>query len=408
MPAPIYLDNAATSFPKPECVHEAVLDYMRRVGASPGRGAYAAAREGASLIDRCRERLREVVGGERGGRIVFTLNATDALNLAIKGVVRAWNRGHPGRRAHLVTTAMDHNSVLRPLNALAAGGEAVWTCADADARTGLVDAASVAAAIRHETALVVAVHASNVTGTIQPVEAIGRACRRAGVPLLVDAAQSLGHVPVDAASMGIDLLAFPGHKGLLGPLGTGGLYLRAAMDSIVEPLREGGTGSASESDVQPLTLPERFEPGSHNTPGIAGLSAAVEWLLDRGIDRVRAHEARLTQAVLDTMPGERDGFRLLGPDSVEGRVGVFSFAHDTISPDALAAGLESHGFLARSGLHCAPRAHGVLGTLERGGAIRLSVGPFVSEEIVRGAMRALTAVASGMRSERSVGVGGVR
>lgn len=408
MPGSIYLDNAATSFPKPECVHEGVLGYMRRVGASPGRGAYAAAREGASLIARCRERLCELVGGEQSGQVVFTLNATDALNLAIKGAVRAWNRRNPGRTAHVVTTAMDHNSVLRPLNAMEAAGEVTWTCVAADAKTGLVHAARVAAAMRPETALVAVVHASNVTGTIQPVEAIGAACRRLGVPLLVDAAQSLGHVPVSAASMKVDLLAFPGHKGLLGPLGTGGLYLRPGVESSVEPLREGGTGSKSESDVQPVALPDRFEPGSHNTPGIAGLSAAAGWLLDRGVDRLRAHEARLIEAALETMPGEKDGFRLLGHDSAAGRVGVFSFSHQAIPPEALAAGLETRGYLVRAGLHCAPRAHAALGTLERGGAVRLSVGPFVDADAVRDAMRALAEAATETRHEPSVGVGGAR
>ncbi len=408
MPQPIYLDNAATSFPKPACVHEAVLDYMRRVGASPGRGAYSTAREGAAIVSRCRTRLSELIGGERGGQVVFTLNATDALNLGMKGVVRAWNRRNPGRTAHVVTTAMDHNSVLRPLNAMAESGEASWTCVDADPESGLVEAADVEAAIVPWTALVIVVHASNVTGTIQPVEGIGSACKRLGVPLLVDASQSLGHLPMNVTSMGIDLLAFPGHKGLLGPLGTGGLYLRPGMETLLEPLREGGTGSASESDVQPVALPDRFEPGSHNTPGIAGLSAAADWLLDRGVDRLRTHEARLIEAVLDAMPGARDGFRLLGPDCVEGRVGVFSFTHEAVGPAVLASGLEERGFLTRAGLHCAPRAHAALGTLESGGAVRLSIGPFVDEQAVRGAMRAMVAAASEARSERSVDFGRAR
>lgn len=261
MPRPdrIYLDNAATSFPKPEGVLAAMAAYATEVGASPGRGSYAESRLGAAILRRCRERLCELFGGASPDHVAFTHNCTDALNLAIHGLVKGVRRREPGRPIHIVTTAMDHNSVLRPCNDLRADGVEV-TRIPADGE-GFIDPRDIARAIRPDTRLVAMVHASNVTGTLQDVGVVGEACRSRGVPLLVDAAQSLGHVPVDVEAMGIDLLAFPGHKGLMGPPGTGGLYLRPGMEALVEPVRQGGTGSRSESDTQPTDLPDRYEPG---------------------------------------------------------------------------------------------------------------------------------------------------
>ena len=440
----LYLDNAATSFPKPAAVTEAMVRFAGEVGASPGRGSYAESRAAGGILRTCRQRINRLIGGESPDHVVFALNTSDALNVAIKGVVwkaakqrsskAANGRGQGGRgvngRVHLVTTWMDHNSVLRPFNALREfwgdferGGLIDVTWARADPATGIVDPAEVAAAIRDDTALVAVVHTSNVTGSIQPVGEIGRLCRErargagAGGPLLlVDAAQSLGHVPIDVQAMEIDLLAFPGHKGLLGPLGTGGLYIRPGVEERMVTLREGGTGSASERDVQPGWMPDRFEPGSHNTIGIAGLSEGAAWLLGRGIggpDGVRAHEEGLMRAFLSVLTPEaldRAGLRLLGTREIDRRVGVFAFTHESIDAERFAERLEhEHGVLVRAGLHCAPLAHRTFGTdpetaresAAPHGAFRLSFGPFNTEADAERAARAVLAVARTEARSRS-------
>jgi cysteine desulfurase/selenocysteine lyase len=409
-PKRLYLDNAATSFPKPACVHEAMLRYATEIGASPGRGAYAESREGANLLWRCRDALSRFFN--HGGpshtapeHVIFTLNTSDALNLAIKGVIRRALREDPSRRVHAVTTDMDHNSVLRPFNALAQTEPRFsWTAVAADPLTGLVDPDDLRAALTPETELVATVHASNVTGTVQPLAAFGAICRAAGVTLLVDAAQSAGHTEVDCDAMGIDLLAVPGHKGLLGPLGTGALLIRPGLEHSIDPLREGGTGSVSESAFHPETMPDRFEPGSHNTPGIVGLGAALDWLINAehqfgaGIDAIFAHERRLTEVFIDAWHAvDAPGLRLLGPQTTADRLGVFSVVHDVLGPHELAMILESeHGVLTRSGIHCAPHAHNTLGTTDRGGATRLSVGAFVTEDDVRTAVDALGSICRAM------------
>lgn len=399
-----YFDNAATSFPKPPGVIEAMERYARTLGASPGRGAYREAREAGELLWRCRERICSLINGESPAHVVFTLNASDALNLAIKGVVRPGDRG-----AHVVTTWMDHNSVLRPLNALVDELGIEQTRVEANPETGLIDPKDVRRAIRRETKLVAVVHGSNVTGTVQRIGAIGRVCREAGVPLLVDAAQTLGHIPVDVEALCIDLLAFPGHKGLLGPLGTGGLYLRPGMERIVGTIREGGTGSVSESDVQPQSLPDKYETGSHNAIGIIGLSEGVAWLLERGIESIALHERALTKRFLDALRGEDAGWvpglRLLGPPGVEDRVGVFSVVVDGLTPGRLADLLEErYGILTRPGLHCAPLAHRTFGRdpehagADAAGATRFSLGPFLTEEDVDVATGALAEICRSVAS----------
>jgi selenocysteine lyase/cysteine desulfurase len=273
----------------------------------------------------------------------------------------------------------------------------------------------IAAAITPETALVAVNMASNVSGTIQPVAEVGRACRAAGVPYLVDAAQSLGHVRVDVREIGCDLLAFPGHKGLLGPQGTGGLYIRPGVERLLATTREGGTGSLSEHDVQPETLPEKYEAGSHNTIGIVGLSAAVEWILERGIDVLRRHELELIELMLNLLheggvrvqgraavEGPMSALRLLGPGEAHARVGVFSLAHDTMPPAEMAVMLEQLGILVRSGIHCAPHAHATMGTLDTHGAFRLSLGPFTTAHDVRTACTALADVCNEVASAAPV------
>jgi cysteine desulfurase / selenocysteine lyase len=378
----IYLDNAATSFPKPAAVHAAMSRYATELGASPGRGAYAEAREGGRILAECRELLCRLFGGEDPDHVIFTLNASDALNLAIHGLVR------PGD--HVVTTCFEHNSVLRPLRRLAETEHVEVTRVECDPVTGLVDPDDLGRAIRPRTRLVAVVHGSNVTGTLQPVAEIGRITRERGIPFLVDAAQSAGHVPLDVRAAGIDLLAFPGHKGLLGPLGTGALYLRPGIEKELCTVREGGTGSASDQDVQPDWLPDRFEPGSYNALGIAGWLEGVRWILERGTSELRQHEERLMRAMLAGLDGI-PGLALYGPRTLADRVGVFSVRLPGFSdPQALSARLESDfGLLTRSGIHCAPLAHRTIGTANAGGTTRFSLGPFVTERDVAIAVEAL-------------------
>ncbi len=390
----VYLDNAATSFPKAPGVVEAVARYMERVGASPGRGAYRESREGAAVLRGCRDAIAALIGAEGEERIVFTLNCSDALHLAIKGVVLG--RVARGLGTHIVCTQMDHNSVLRPLRALEQIGalRVSFSCVEADGDSGLVDPGVIERAIGAETALVCVAHGSNVTGTLQDLGAIARVCRSRGVALLVDAAQSLGHVPVDVRALGVDLLAFPGHKGLLGPLGTGGLYVRAGMEDLVATVREGGTGSRSEEDVHPDEMPDRYEAGSHNTPGLAGLERGVRYLLERGIESVRAHEEGLMERFLSRVGDLEDaGFRLLGTRRMEERVGVFSLVHGALDSGEVARRLEEEfGVLVRSGIHCAPRAHRAMGSLADGGAVRLSVSCFTTDAQMERALEGLVRI----------------
>ncbi len=373
----VYLDNAATTFPKPPAVHEAMVRYATQVGASPGRGSYAESVEGAGVLARTREALSGMVGLGSPEHVIFTLNATDALNLAIKGIVQHafMKRGEP---AHVVTTWMDHNSVLRPLNELEALGMVRQTRIKADPSTGLVDRNAMMEVIRPTTALVAMVHASNVCGALQPVRGVGKRCRKLGVPLLVDAAQTLGHMDVTMDGLYADLLAFPGHKGLMGPLGTGALCIRPGLEDRMRTVREGGTGSASEADVQPTFMPDRFEAGSHNTLGIAGLLAGIDWIEGQGLGAIEAHERELCDVMLGGLSAV-PGLRVLAADA-PARVGVFALVHERIGPNEMAAALErEHGVLGRAGLHCAPLAHRTFGTTD-GGALRLSVGPLTTRE----------------------------
>lgn len=421
-----YFDNAATSFPKPPRVLDAMSHYLAANGA-PARGQYAEARAAGQALHTCRLRINELLHGESPDHVIFGHNTTDGLNLAIHGVVRRHRRLRPAARLHAVTTALDHNSVLRVFAALAdelngpphgleahahrhhapssAGPHAAHaaharhdsgpafeaTVVPVDPETGLVSPHDVAEAMRPETVLVALNHASNVTGTVQPAAEIGALCRARGVAFVLDAAQSLGHVQVDARALHADFIAFPGHKGLLGPTGTGGLYIRPGAEHLLDPVRQGGTGSRSEADVQPAALPDRFEPGSHNTVGLIGLSEGVAWLLERGLAAVRTHELTLIErmiAVLDD-PARVPGLQWLGPRRPGQRVGVFSVLHDRLAPAQLSAALEDRfGVLTRAGLHCAPHAHRAF--TASAGATRFSLGPFLTVDDVDFAMDALS------------------
>jgi cysteine desulfurase family protein len=381
-----YLDNAATSWPKPLAVAAAMNDYMRDSGVSMGR---AATRRGAALqqvIDRCRSRAARLLGTSDPQHVVFAFNGTDALNLALHGLLR------PGD--HVVTTDAEHNSVLRPLRALAdrCGIEVTRVGVDAE---GVVDPRAVVQALRPSTRLLAITHVSNVTGAIQPLEPILAAARERGVRTLVDAAQSAGHLPLDVAALGIDLLACSGHKGLLGPLGTGLLCIAPGVEAELVSLRQGGTGTRSEDDVQPERLPDRFESGNHNAVGLVGLEAALAWIEERGVAALRSHEQSLTAALLDGLHA-LPRVSLYGPREVERRTGVVSLTIDGFEPQEAAAILDSQFSVeCRAGLHCAPRMHRALGTIQHGGTVRLSLGALSTRDDVDAAVSAVAALAGG-------------
>jgi len=376
----IYLDNAATSWPKPEEVYTAVDAYMRTVGASAGRGAYREAAEAEEILESVRRRILILLGGgsrPAPGRVVFTLNATDAINLALKGILR--------HDDHVITTCLDHNSILRPLNALEAAGRITVTRVPC-AADGTVDPSDVERAVTARTRMIATLHASNILGTLSPVEEIGRIARARGILFLLDAAQTMGSRPVLPEELGAHLVAFPGHKGLLGPLGTGALYFDGTVD--IAPLREGGTGSRSESDVQPEDYPDRWEAGSHNLPGIVGLGAGVDYILRRGLENIHREKDLLARSFLDGV-GRIEGVRLHGPRDPARREAVFSLNVDGVGPHELGALLDAEFQIkGRAGLHCAPLAHRAAGTIETG-SFRLSFGPFNRPEHVEMSLHAL-------------------
>ncbi|MEE9212808.1 MAG: aminotransferase class V-fold PLP-dependent enzyme [Phycisphaeraceae bacterium] len=383
----LYMDNAATSYPKPAAVQAAMVRFATEIGASPGRGGYAEAQEAGRLIFQCRQRINQLINGDLGKpeHVVFTLNTTDALNMAIRGIVRPAD--------HVITTWLDHNSVLRPYNALAERFDIHQTRVKCDPSTGLVDPDDIRRAITPRTRLMTIVHGSNVTGTLQPIRDIGRIAREHDVPFLVDAAQTLGHVPIDVRQDHIDLLAFPGHKGLLGPLGTGGLYIRPGIEKRMQTCREGGTGSVSERDTQPDFMPDRFESGSPNAIGIIGLSEAVNWILDRGVDRLWAYEQTLCRMMIEALSNtdQMPGLTWFGPQGIKHRCGVFSVRIEGFDePQILSDLLErDYGILTRSGILCAPLAHQTFGTHALGGMTRFSLGPFLTRQDLQYACDAL-------------------
>jgi cysteine desulfurase family protein len=373
------MDNAATSFPKPPGVSAAMSRYATEIGASAGRGAYREAMESAAVLATCRQRLQRLFNGERAEHFVFTLNCSDALNIAIKGLVL--HQLSKGKKPHCICTEIDHNSILRPLAGMEELGWITQTRIPIDPATGLANPDDLRKAIRSDTCLIAMTHASNVTGTLQPIRKFSAIARERGIPLVLDAAQSVGHVKIDVQADQIDLLALPGHKGLLGPLGTGVLYIRPGMEKVMLPLREGGTGSVSEQPRQPEFMPDRFESGSHNAIGIAGLSEGVQWLLEKGDKWMVSHDRELMATFIEGISVvEIPGLRYFGPKGVANRVGVFSVQMDGFTPHELAAVLEArYGILTRPGIHCAPLAHQAIGTLAAGGTTRFSFGPFLSQ-----------------------------
>jgi cysteine desulfurase family protein len=381
----IYLDNGATSWPKPPAVYEAVENYLRQNGAAAGRGHYGPAQEVGRVIATARRRLASLLGVTDSSRVAFTFNGTDSLNAAIHGIVRSGD--------HVITTAAEHNSVLRPLSHLEKHHNVQVTRVPCDAN-GRVSPDDIRAAITKRTRLIAVVHASNVTGVLQPVREIASIARERDLLTLVDAAQSAGHVPIAMEKWNIDLLGLSGHKGMLGLLGTGVLAIGPRAAEQLVPSRQGGTGTHSERDEQPWELPERFESGNHNVVGLVGLERGTAYVEQRGWEALRRHELALTErliAGLQIIPG----LQLYGPTSTEDRMGLVSFLLNGFAPQELASLLDAEfGIQVRSGLHCAPRLHQQLGTASRGGTVRASVGPFTTEEEIDVFIEALGVVSS--------------
>lgn len=379
----VYLDHAATSWPKPDAVKQAVIAALDGSG-NPGRSGHRLSLDAARTVYHARQEVSQLLGARDSSRVVFTLNATDALNMAINGLLK------PGD--HAITTCFDHNSVLRPLSHLAAQGKIELTVLRS--RDGLtVQPEQFRHALRPNTSLIAASHASNVTGALLDVAAVGEICQSNGCKLLLDASQTLGILPIDVASLPLDCLAAPGHKGLLGPQGTGILYVRPGLD--LSCWRIGGTGSASHELSQPEFMPDRLEAGTPNTPGLAGLAAAVNWLRQQGVDSIRGHELTLTERLrsgISVIPGAR----LYGPGG-EQSVGVVSLNLANWDPSDLAVSLEDDfGILTRPGLHCAPLAHQAIGSFPVG-TVRLSLGYSTTDEEIDLTIAALSALSNRRR-----------
>lgn len=361
-----YLDNASTTFPKPPCVTEAVCRYMTEMGTNVGRGEYASAFDTEDLVFDTRAALCALLGGADPSDVVFTRNVTEALNLVLKGFLR------PGD--HVIVSSMEHNAVMRPLTQLAVAG--VTFSRAQCAPEGTLDATEVERLICPQTRAVVMTHASNVCGTVLPVREVGAICRAHGVPLVVDAAQTAGVVPISMEECGAAAICFTGHKGLLGPQGIGGCVLDPEFAAQLDALVAGGTGSSSDSEQMPSFMPDRLEAGTPNLPGIAGLGAGLAWLGERGIDTVRTHELALTRRLLDGLaPLAATGrVRLVGLPGTEGRTGVVSIQTPGHDLAQVAHDLDArYGIQTRVGLHCAPSAHRTLGTYPTG-TIRFSLG----------------------------------
>lgn len=366
---PIYFDNAATSWPKPACVSEAVQAYLNDIGANPGRSGHRASMEGGRIVYAAREAVAGLVHAPDPLKVVFTKNVTEALNLALLGLLRAGD--------HVVTSGMEHNAMMRPLRHLEKSGVqlSVLRCN----REGFLDPDDIRKEIRRNTRMIALNHASNVTGTIQPLREVGKIAREHDLLFLVDTAQTAGAYPLDMSADFIDLLGFTGHKSLYGLPGTGGLVIGDRVDlSRFDPLYRGGTGSRSEHEVQPDFLPDKFESGTLNFVGLAALKASIDWLNQTGLDQIRHHEKKLTQILLNAL-SDMDKITIFGPKYPAGQTSTISFTienHDSAETALLLE--EKAGVLCRVGLHCAPAAHRTIGTFPQG-TIRFGLGYFNSE-----------------------------
>ena len=376
----IYLDNAATTFPKPEAVYNAMMDCMKNYCANPGRAGHKLAMKAAREIYDTRENIAKLFNIDNPMNIVFTNNATDSLNLAIKGVV---NKGD-----HIITTSMEHNSVIRPIKALEKVGveNTIVQCDE----QGFLNIDDLEKSIKPNTKLIVTTHASNVCGTLIDIKSISEIANKHNILYLIDASQTVGVYDIDLKDIKADMLAAPGHKGLLGPQGTGILYIREGLNIGI--LKEGGTGSRSEDLFQPDLFPDKYESGTHNTPGIVGLNEGVKFIFKEGIDKIKEHEEELCKYMLERLE-EVPNIIIYGPKDANKRASVISINIGNMDSGEITFLLDSeYNIATRSGIHCAPLAHKTLGTLEQG-AVRFSIGYFNTKEEIDKAVAALKEIA---------------
>ena len=389
----IYFDNAATSWPKPPGVAEAMVHFLNEVGANPGRAAHRRAIASGRILYDARETVGELFHAPDPLRLVFGKNVTEALNLVLRGLL------HPGD--HVITSSMEHNSMMRPLRALERqpepGSGSVQVTVVECSPQGVLDPADVEAAIQPDTKLVALNHASNVVGTLLPVAEVGAICRERDLLLLVDAAQTGGAYPINVQADQIDLLAFTGHKSLGGPMGTGGLIVGQRVDEAqLEPLVRGGTGSRSEHEVQPDFLPDIYESGTPNVVGLAGLRAGVRWVLERGVEAIRAHEMALAQALIDGLRAI-PGVTAYGTLDAELQTATVSFNIAGMAPSEVGLRLDDeYGIMCRVGLHCAPTAHKTIGTFPDG-TVRFGLSAFNTMDEVKTALAAVEGLAQEAR-----------
>ena len=374
----IYLDNASTSFPKAPTVATAMSDYITNRGININRGSYALAYDVEDIIYTTRQRLNTLFNGHDPSHVIFTQNVTMSLNMVIKGLLKAGD--------HVLVSSMEHNAVMRPLTQLLDKGIAFDTI-PCDS-TGSIQIESIEPLIRPNTVALIINHASNVCGTIQPLESIGPICKAHNLQFIVDAAQTAGVIPIDVKACHIDALCFTGHKGLLGPQGIGGIILTKEMAQTLIPLIAGGTGSFSHLETMPTHMPDAFEAGTLNLPGIIGLNEGLSYIESQGMENIHNHELALTQAFLEGLQSI-DVVNIIGKQDIQDRTAVVSITIDSMDPASIAYELEStYHIMTRVGLHCAPRAHQTLGTYPEG-TVRFSFGYANTHEDVESALSAL-------------------
>jgi cysteine desulfurase / selenocysteine lyase len=379
----IFLDNGATSFPKPEDVYTFMDQFYRKFGVNPGRSGYDLCIEAGETLENTRKMLTRFFNGQDFNRLCFSYNSTDALNLLLFGLVRSGD--------HVITTALEHNSVLRPLYHLQRDLGMEMEIVPFDQR-GFVDPDEISRRFKAHTRLVVVNHASNVIGTIQPIRDIGRACRERGILFIIDASQSAGKVPIDMEADCLDAVAFTGHKSLLGPTGIGGLYVREGVD--VRHTRAGGTGVRSAHHLHLDEYPYRLEYGTPNIMGIAGLNAGIRWIENKGLEAIHHQEMVLTQQLADGLRGI-DRVRLYCADDLNGHISVLAFNIENVDAADVGTMLDvDYNIACRTGLHCAPLVHEQLGTDKIHGAVRFGIGPFNTEQHIQTAVQAVREIAA--------------